>query len=313
MASLEGPRAGCCPLRDIGLAPTQPSSRPRPSRALWRPRLLVGLVLGVAAVALLALATAAPAYDARVSNARILRAALRDDGRDVHMQCKKWVNTLFTKEARAVGSSARLGGAYGDEDYLDHANGARISAADVEPGDIIQVADFSDPEGGAPLHTAIVLQDYADGRYLVIDANYVAEETVGTHVWDPFEYAGDEADVRFYRIGRPCSSDPRVPRGDLIAAGVDGRVPAAEPLTLSAVFADDVAVTGVRFRLLVDDHVAEVGTDMHKSASGIWSVTWRAPEAGHRLRVQAIALDAAGHAGVAGGEEYRVVAPFAAR
>jgi hypothetical protein len=298
------------PRRHLGERPSRGTAGLSAPTRLERPRLLAGLLLGAALLALLTLSTAAPAFDARVANGRLLAVALADAGQDVGLQCKGWVNRLFSAQARRAGSAARLGGEYGDEDYLRDARGARISAAQAGPGDVIQVADFARPEGGAPLHTAIVVSPLGAGRFLVVDANYVAEETVAVHVWDPAEYAGDRAEVRFYRLGRPCHSDPRVPQGELLSPGPGERLVAGRPLELMAAFTDDTAVRRVRYLLLAGDRVIDAGADIHRGRAGIWSVTTRVPAAGQTLRVLALAQDERGSVNVVTSAEYLLTAPF---
>ena len=258
--------------------------------------LLAAFALGSLTV-LLALATTTVAVDGAVTSAAIVERALRDDGHDVGLECKGWLNDLFSSLASAAGTSAYLRGGYGDDDYVEHAGGVRIGWRAAGPGDVIQVADFDDPEGGAPLHTAIVLENLGDRTYLVIDSNWVAPRVVGEHLFDPYAYAGRRADVRFYRLGvrAPRAS---LPHGRLLPPGEGGWTAAGGELSLVGRFGDDVAIAGVTFTVITEEGAAFAGADDHRARNGLWRTSWPIGLApGQKFVVQAVARDTAGRLG----------------
>ena len=72
------------------------------------------------------------------------------------------------------------------------------------------------------MHTAIVLENYGDNNFRVVDSNWVAKTTVGIHLWNPFTWASKHGlQVHFYRIGEISST----PSADL---NCDGRVGPAD-------------------------------------------------------------------------------------
>lgn len=143
-------------------------------------------------------ATAAGGYEAS-SIAAIARSyngqwggnACRDAGKPQTGQCKQFVNCVV-----ALASGGQQYPAPGYHDGFARVGGFEVSSAQAASGDIIQV---NNNDSARPLHTAVILQNGGNNNFWVVDSNWVAEETVGEHSFNPYSWAPG-ADIRIWRL-----------------------------------------------------------------------------------------------------------------
>jgi len=111
-------------------------------------------------------------------------------------QCKAFAQKVDHEAGGNLGTCYR-------QCYLNE--GIEISWSQAGRGDFIQLSKDGDPECyyRKGMHTAIVLQNYGNGTFQVVDSNYCAVETVCIHDWNPFNQASQWGlNVHFYRLGR---------------------------------------------------------------------------------------------------------------
>ena len=109
-------------------------------------------------------------------------------------QCKAFVYNVDHEAGGSLGTGYR-------QCYLDE--GVEISWSSAVRGDIIQLNKDSDPETYyTGMHTAIVLQNYGNGTFQVVDSNWNWDEIVHIHDWNPFNQASQYGlTAHFYRLG----------------------------------------------------------------------------------------------------------------
>jgi uncharacterized protein YgiM (DUF1202 family) len=151
------------------------------------------------AVAVLSVTVAASSAAEALSRNPIAQSALSYDG-TWQGECWGWVQkVVFEATGRTVGFDYREG--------FFEAGAVEVSAADAQPGDIIQIARDSDTSPGADyagLHTSIILANLGDSRFDVIDSNQNFDGLVHQRQgYDPAaavaRYAG--LNYHIYRIG----------------------------------------------------------------------------------------------------------------
>ena len=158
-------------------------------------------IIGVVLIILMPLASAV------VSNNDIASIAVSYEGQDVNLECKGFVQKVINE----VAGSYILSTGY-TQCYLDI--GTEIQSSQVMRGDVIQISHNTDLEKFYDgMHTAIVLENYGDGSFRVVDSNYVGPKIVGIHNWNPFNFAAKskyDLDVHFYRLGIIDSTQPKL-------------------------------------------------------------------------------------------------------
>jgi hypothetical protein len=152
-----------------------------------------------------------------ISNNKIADIAVSYEGQNLGNpwgQCKAFVQ----KVVRQAGGSLDKG--Y-QKCYLTV--GRVIQSNEATRGDIIQLNKASDPEAYyTGMHTAIVLENYGDNNFKVVDSNWKFDTTVRIHDWNPYNMASKHGlQVHFYRLGEISST----PSADL---NCDGRVGPAD-------------------------------------------------------------------------------------
>ncbi|MBI4744773.1 MAG: hypothetical protein HY776_08180, partial [Actinobacteria bacterium] len=150
----------------------------------------------------------ANAIDLRISNDALANEALSHPIGSDGGTCKEFVKHVFNSVAAAVGSSLRIGSGY-RACYLN-AGGVEVSGSDAVRGDFIQINKDSDPKNYySGMHSAIVLENYHNGSFLVIDSNWNWDEKVRTHTWNPTAYAISKGlSAHFYRLGTIAPPTP---------------------------------------------------------------------------------------------------------
>jgi len=139
-----------------------------------------------------------PLISFSVTNGEIADKALEYDGITFGTwqegQCKTFVQNVVKWAGGPV-----IGAGY---KACYEAVGREINSSEAVRGDIIQVSSDTDPETDtSKVHTAIVLQNYGNGNYQVIDSNFVASLKVGIHNWSPLISASPGFSAHFYRLG----------------------------------------------------------------------------------------------------------------
>ncbi|MBA4180659.1 MAG: hypothetical protein C0506_08745 [Anaerolinea sp.] len=171
----------------------------------------------VAVVATLAL-TAGPAIAAPADSSPLAAKALGYDGT---WQGECW---QFVKRVVREATGNEMGFDY-RQGFFD-AGATEVTAANAQPGDIIQIASDRNTSADADypgLHTSIVLENLGNGSFHVIDSNQNFDGMVGhRESYDPFAAAARWGlQVHIYRI----PSGPGAPK---LAAPL----PAAKPATV---------------------------------------------------------------------------------
>jgi uncharacterized protein YgiM (DUF1202 family) len=181
----------------------------------------------VAVVAVLSVTVAANTAAAASPPNSIAQTAVSYDG-TWQGECWGWVHTVvFEATGRSIGFDYRQG--------FFEAGAVEVSAADAQPGDIIQIARDSDTSPGADyagLHTSIILANLGDGRFDVIDSNQNFDGMVHQRQgYDPAAAAARYAGLNYhiYRIGEGTAPSPATPLalpvpGESFVAGERPRV-----------------------------------------------------------------------------------------
>lgn len=176
-----------------------------------RTRLALTTVALVVLAALSAIGSLAPARAQTPTGNIIADTALKYLGTK-QGQC--WI--FVQKVVKEAGYDIGFDYIYG---FLDH-GAVEIRPEEARAGDIIQIIDDDDhgPFADYPgMHTAIVLTNYGNGKYEVVDSNYDWTETVSRHDYDPFEsvkrvhqqYPGRTLEVHFFRYPDDGAPNPR--------------------------------------------------------------------------------------------------------
>jgi len=142
-------------------------------------------------------------------NSKLAEIAQKYIGRNFSkegIQCKGFVQKVVRKAGRKLDSGYRFC-------YLDV--GKETTSKEATRGDIIQLDNPSinhderkDRKGGSaaytkPMHTAIVIDNYGNGVYKVVDCNWGKfRYTVRIGDWNPCKQAGKKLHVHFYRLGQ---------------------------------------------------------------------------------------------------------------
>lgn len=132
---------------------------------------------------------------------------------DATGQCKWFVQKVVREAGVNLGTGYRFC-------YLDL--GTEISKDEATAGDIIQLDTEVNHNQRTdktynytfPMHTAIILENYGNNTFKVIDSNFGyytdyskrklvkgSGLTVYIHDWNPYKTAGDKLHVHFYRLG----------------------------------------------------------------------------------------------------------------
>jgi len=173
----------------------------------------VGLLVG--GVAALDVVSAVPARAiGSWNNANLATDALADVGQDPAPgggQCKAFLDAKLTE---ASGGTQSFSG-YLPADY-ESGGGVEVSAADATEGDVIQITpagattdakavalEEDNPDNSADrLHTTIIVSNNGDGNFTLVDANFTAPNTVGTHTLNPYTSSWDVGStVNIYQMG----------------------------------------------------------------------------------------------------------------
>jgi len=148
-------------------------------------------------------------------NSKLAEIAQKYIGRNFSkegIQCKGFVQKVVRKAGRKLDSGYRFC-------YLDV--GKETTSKEATRGDIIQLDNPSinhderkDRKGGSaaytkPMHTAIVIDNYGNGAYKVVDCNWGKfRYTVRIGDWNPCKQAGKKLHVHFYRLGQVANNRP---------------------------------------------------------------------------------------------------------
>ena len=121
---------------------------------------------------------------------------------------------IFAKKVVLEATGRQMGFDY-RQGYFD-AGAVEVTAAEAQPGDIIQIADDSDTSPDASyngLHTAIVIANLGDGTFNVVDSNRDFDGMVHERDgYDPAESAARYGiQYHIYRISGDPSSAPPLP------------------------------------------------------------------------------------------------------
>jgi hypothetical protein len=132
-----------------------------------------------------------------ISNDKIADIAVSYNGQNLGStggQCKAFVQKVISEAGGSLGTGYR-------QCYLDV--GEEIQSSEATRGDIIQLNKDSDPENFySGMHTAIVLENYGNGKFKVVDSNWNFNTTVRIHDWTPSVTASNHnLQVHFYRLG----------------------------------------------------------------------------------------------------------------
>lgn len=171
--------------------------------------LLAAAILAVAFA--LADVTSADAQEPESVGDAIAEEALKQEG-TWGGQCWPFVKNVV--EA-ATGSSM----GFGYHDGFIEGGATEVSLDEARRGDVIQLADPSNNGPGvsyAGLHTTIVLENYGDGSFHVVDSNSQWGEMVRVHDYDPGWSAGRYSHIepRVYRFGGEVSGGGSTPAAD---------------------------------------------------------------------------------------------------
>lgn len=165
----------------------------------------IGNVALIATIGILALMLI-PMVSA-LSNSNIVTLAYSHNGQNIApLECKGFVQHI-------VGNSLIEGYT---QAYLNI--GTEIQSDQAMWGDIIQISNGSDLEQYYPgMHTAIILKNHKNGNFNVIDANYIAANTVGIHDFNPANFIASYPknskylQTHFYRLGTTDLWDFNIP------------------------------------------------------------------------------------------------------
>ncbi len=159
-----------------------------------RPAFAAILISILGAMALMSMAQAAP--KATSTNAIVARA-LQEDG-TWQGECWTWMRKVVEEATgKAVGFDYRKG--------FFEAGAVEVSPKNARAGDIIQLADdsYTAPDADySGLHTAIVMENLGNGKFLVIDSNSNWDGVVRIREYDPGAAAARYPNIsyRVYRI-----------------------------------------------------------------------------------------------------------------
>ena len=159
--------------------------------------------VGIVAIMLISLVSGT------VSNKDIAGIAIGYKGQTT-CQCKCFVQRVVNE---APGPDI-LGTGY-TQCYFDIGGTEIVELDNVMWGDIIQLSKDVDPEefyNG--MHTAIVLENYKNGNFKIVDSNYniTPDNIVRIHDWNPFNRASKYSlQVHFYRLGTTDYWDFEIP------------------------------------------------------------------------------------------------------
>ena len=148
-----------------------------------------------------------PLVSATVSNRDIVNTAVGYEGQAI-CQCKCFVQKVVNE------AGGNLGNDY-TQCYLDA--GTEIQMNQAMWGDIIQVSHNTDLEGFYDgMHTMIILENYGDKSFKVVDSNYntVSDSIVRIGDRTPYDLAADsvhDLGVHFYRLGTTDHWDFNIP------------------------------------------------------------------------------------------------------
>ena len=121
-------------------------------------------------------------------------AACADAGKTGGDQCKQFANCIVW-----MASNHTQWPVTGYQDGFANAGGTQVTSANAVKGDIIQVGNS---DTANPLHTAIVVTNYGNGKFNVVDANWKYDGMVRQHNYTP------PSSAEFWRMGTVINSPP---------------------------------------------------------------------------------------------------------
>jgi uncharacterized protein YraI len=126
---------------------------------------------------------------------------------------------MFARTAVLDATGKRIGSAYRQGYFA--AGAIEIDPSDAQAGDILQISNPSD-QGRyyAGMHTAIVIENYGNGSYKVIDSNWGWDERVRIHDWTP----RPASHLRLYAYRISAGPPPDLPAAPSLAVGVETTV-----------------------------------------------------------------------------------------
>ncbi|MFJ9692247.1 hypothetical protein [Kitasatospora sp. NPDC101183] len=127
-------------------------------------------------------------------------SACADAGRPGGDQCKQFVNCVVSMVSGRSQYPVDPNGNY-QKSYTD-VGGVAVTAATAVKGDIIQMGTYDSTD---KMHTAIVLTNYHNGTFEVVDANWGGDGIVRRHTWTP-----PTGNIGYYRMGTVA---PAIPSG----------------------------------------------------------------------------------------------------
>lgn len=203
-----------------------------------RVRLLVAAAAAVAVSAACApLAVASPAN--AFPNQSIVDVAFSHAEGSPGGSCYFFVNRVL---AQASGGRVHIGGPHTYFGAYAREGGVQVSAADAQPGDIIQISVPSDDINFYNgMHTAIVVHNLGGGTFDVVDSNWGLDERVHHHVLTPSRAARGNESVQYWRMGQVGTP----PAPALPAPGPSATAPAPAPPTAPPAPAASLHVYGL--------------------------------------------------------------------
>jgi len=147
----------------------------------------------IATMGMVAILLLVPLVSGAASNNDIASIAVSYEGK-YGDQCKVFVQKVSWQAGGSLGNGYT-------QCYLNE--GVEVEESQATYGDFIQTSKDSDPENYYDgMHSAIVLKNYGNGNFEVVDSNWVSYETVGIHNWNPFSWASQyNMQAHFYRLG----------------------------------------------------------------------------------------------------------------
>lgn len=182
------------------------TSQPRGRR---RSRLITAL-FAAAVMSMLSLSSAAPSMASEKNqfpNQRIVDVALSLPENSFGDECYLFVNRVV---AQASGGRVHIGGAHTYYGAYAREGGVQVSAAQAQPGDIIQISvpgdDGTYHDG---MHTAVVVANLGGGNFDVVDSNWgLPHHQVHHHHWNPDRSVQAGESVQIWRMGQAGQVGP---------------------------------------------------------------------------------------------------------